>query len=497
MATTKRHRDLATAGAQSAARTRRGARARVASSAIPAPRERLVPASLRASVRPARRGGFSLAELMIALAILAMGLLVIGASLPIGVRYSRDSVNMALGEAAVEHALDLIEQTVNQPNSLAPDGISLSSQATIFAPRFGLSSFAALARGYEPLIKVRALFPRSISAHGMTSGSEEADPPPLGVLTEEVVRTWLTGFFPAATHTGEVDPTPGADGGPWLGWALPSIAMVYPPVLPEPSLSEPPLTAEDYVLNELNRYDRRPLSVDDPKRALDRRIAWAAFYRRVSYAPGSDPELYEFVTVAARLPSAKHCFPVQDPCNPALALANVGTLAPIPWLVAFDANQQLPYPPQGFDLQTGDPLPVGTAPATLRFKCYPNLSGLFPVGSIFIPARNDRDPNAVSGDIYSLVGFGPPAPDALPIYEVAERPDETTVVTKFNGYYPMAGRPDLSGAGYCTSPDPSYWPVWVIPPAVEEFDSNGAPVWPNRSTNVAISRRIVRLERVE
>ena len=86
----------------------------------------------------APRPAFSLAEMMIALAILAMGLLVIGAALPIGIRYTRTSVNIATGEAAAEYALDLIEQSVCIPRRIWDPNVGAGNQngeTGIFVPR--------------------------------------------------------------------------------------------------------------------------------------------------------------------------------------------------------------------------------------------------------------------------------------------------------------------------------------------------------------------------
>lgn len=85
------------------------------------------------------------------------------------------------------------------------------------------------------------------------------------------------------------------------------------------------------------------------------------------------------------------------------------------------------------------------------------------------------------------VGFGPPAPTTLPIYEVVDRPDATTVVVKFNGFYPRKG---------ADTPAPGEWPVWVIPPAFEEVDGNNRPVFGKRSPILAVARRYIRLREI-
>lgn len=60
---------------------------------------------MRRSLRPA----FSLAELMIALAVLGIGLLFIAAALPVGISYSRDSIDFAAASGAADEAFQKLE----------------------------------------------------------------------------------------------------------------------------------------------------------------------------------------------------------------------------------------------------------------------------------------------------------------------------------------------------------------------------------------------------
>lgn len=147
------------------------------------------------------------------------------------------------------------------------------------------------------------------------------------------------------------------------------------------------------------------------------------------------------------------------------------------------------YPLDG----NNDPIVLGgaNAPATLTFYCRPERSGLFPVGTIFIPARNDHRPDRIRFPNLP-VGFGPPASTALPIYEVTERPDDSTIIVKFNGYYPMKGIPNQTQLG---TPLAGEWPVWVVPPAFTEYQG-GAPVAPDQCQIVAVARRYIRLREV-
>jgi prepilin-type N-terminal cleavage/methylation domain-containing protein len=441
--------------------------------------------------------GFSLAEMMIALAILAMGLLVIGAALPIGVRYTRDSVNMATGQAAAEYALDLIEQNVCLHGKILNASGSNLCEPGLFQPRQSNPADPTYPQApgefipdYEPVIKVRPLYTQVINA---TPGSNYYGQT-YDVRVEDVIRNCLN----IGDNTKECD----NQSPPWMRWALPSVVLVYPPIT-----RDTPYLPDDFFGGP---YQPRPVlspgtspAGAETLKALDRRIAWCAFYRRVSYAAGSDPCLYEFIVVAVRLPSERHRFQVQDPSNAGKAdgtkhgargagmpggLNNVDSAAPVPWLVSFTG--QLPAPPGGFD-GFGFPLdaggqPMTAFPATLRFTCHPDREGLFPVGTVFIPARNDFEPDSTSVPPGGRVGFGPPAPTALAIYEVVERPNETTVVVKYNGFYPMQG----TAGSYFPVANASQWPVWVIPPAYEGAGPGGS------SPVVAVARRYVRLREV-
>ena len=496
--------------------------------------------------------GFSLAEMMIALAILGMGLLVIGAALPIGIRYTRASVNKATGEAAAEYALDVIEQNVClRTEILDPNNGALKCEPGVFQPR---NAVGRALHDYEPVIKVRPLHVRAIDGnpasqfYGRQSGAGALAP------TEQSIRFWLP--LGVDTREADADSSLGYPTGPWMRWALPSVATVYPPIS-----SDAPFTAESFITG--NMYLRRPVTEppngSETLKALDRRIVWTAFYRRVSYEAGSDPALYEFIVVALRVPGDGYRFPVQAPNdgggsddgdegpgttggngeNGEMTVTGMGSLgpsggygsasagassggrpggdgnsvggasgietaAPIPWLVSFRSlpsppNQATPFDANGYPLDAqGYAITMGgaNAPATLKFTCRPDRSGLFPVGSIFIPARNDNDPNLLQGSNEPRVGFGPPAPAALPVYEVAERPDEYTVIVKFNGFFPMRLNPVN---GRRDTPDGVQWPVWVIPPAFAEYEGtppNQQPTAPDQCQIVAVARRYMRLREV-
>ena len=111
------------------------------------------------------------------------------------------------------------------------------------------------------------------------------------------------------------------------------------------------------------------------------------------------------------------------------------------------------------------------------------------MGSIFIPAVNDQRYVPSPIGVAQLVGFVPSAPESLPIYEVVERPDDTTVVVKNNGYYPWLN-PGVAGL------NAGAFPVWVIPPAFVERDSNGQPVYERTSPILKVVRRTVTLREI-
>lgn len=477
-----------------------------------------------------QRPAFSLAEMMIALAILAMGLLVIGIALPVGAKFQSESINLATADAAADYAESVIRGRMCIPRDLYEGG-ELVAFSPIFVPRddgegggFGSGGDRGLFDPtYEPLIKVRALWTQNaVATPGGTFGYHDQGNtfyvgPLAPVLPEARVDWWITNM------AGFGQPGPKESGArqfyqssPWIWWSLPSVAMVYPPVEPDTRR-----LATNYfdAFQDSGMYTRRPVTDTgsgvvgaETLKALDRRVNWTAFYRRVSYRTGSDPTYYEFIIVVTRRPSARHQFPVQDVTASAAlgaksssgsqgsqipdAMPGVGSGAPMPWLVTFNS---LPAPPNGFDAQgnplgSGNtPLSIGTAPAFMRFTINPNYSALFPEGGIFIPARNDdyEDAEIVIPENY-LVKFGPISPTVLPIYEVAERPDDQTVLVQYNGYYPMRGdRTPLSASSA------GLWPVWVIPPAFEERDSDGDPLLEDKSPVLKVHRFFINLPEIE
>jgi hypothetical protein len=424
--------------------------------------------------------------MMIALAILAMGLLVIGAALPIGIRYTRTSVNIATGEAAAEYALDLIEQSVciqadvwDQTNTVQ------SRQTGLFLPRDPNGDFNP---NYEPIIKVRPLLSTNIAA---APGFPQNEVYPgygvnRGVVVEDYVARWYADAGGGVAGKFECD---SAAPGWWLWPVVPVVNFIYPPI--ETTTWGDP---NSYFLYP-GPYERPLVSQVDRAKVAAQRTSWVAFYRRVSYADGSDPFLYEFIVVTVRLPSARHRFPVQNPATLGY-LADADCAVPVPWMVVLASVPRLT--PNTDYMESWDPaghphhylLSGFRAPGTLRLGAASSDAPLIPVGSIVVPARNDRVPDAFGQPGNSATaGFVPSSLDTLPIYEVVDRVETTTgydIIVKDNGFYPWLA------AGFI---DPINWPVWVIPPAFEEL-SSGQPVFPNRSPIVAVARRYVRLREV-
>ncbi len=430
---------------------------------------------------------------MIALAILAMGLLVIGAALPVGIRYTRASVNIATGQAAAEYALDLIEQNVCIYRQILDGSGNQIRESGLFVPRFwdhppdpnGVSD-----PNHEPMIKVRPLFSTNIAvAPGFPQNEVypgyDVNP---GVVVEDYVAGWY-----AAAGGGTADKLECDSATPmfWLWPAAPVVSSIFPPV-ETTSWGDP----NSYFVYP-GPYARLLVPQAERMKVAAQRTSWVAFYRRVSYADGSDPFLYEFIVVSVRLPSARHRFPVQNPAAPGY-LANADCAVPVPWMVVF-ASVPLLDPStdyvESWDTNNHPQHYLTSAfrsPGTLRFRAAFSDGQLLPVGSILVPTRNDREPTKFSAipPPVARAGFVPSSLDTLPIYEVVDRIEVSNgydIIVKDNGFHPWL----LEGFT-----NPINWPVWVIPPAFEELDASGQPVFPDRSPIVAVARRYVRLREV-
>lgn len=550
---------------------------------------------------PAR--AFSLAEMMIALVILGLGLLFIAAALPAGLEYSRSTVDTAAADEAVQHAMETVLQGLRTSRALTSDPSepvvaigatkpparaalytvgSARRRDGIFRPRMNLPDatyplYRPLLRApaippptispappaaqvppldYEPKIKVR---PLTLGNMAMTSN------PPRGTkivddgesLIQLYVQT-VAVFVPPPDWLPEYDLSPGdslAGASPWFGLLqnppFSGVTRVFPPIEPRA-----PFRPEDFF-NDAPEYRTFAVrsaaddvsgdllldgeTIGERLKAIERRVGWTAFYRRVAYTartlhdPSSatvgdeyyyfepaDALTYEVIIVVTRRATVNHRFAAQRIDDGAVAstfsdpqAVNPATIGsddlsrhrgadralPTPWLVTFSgARTSLPIPndttaPYAYDVTLSrldtasdrvlNPDPAAfTPPPKLTFVCSPALDGLLPVGSIVIPAAND-DYNWAP--LTRQAGFVPHVPAQLPIYEVIERPDATTVIVKNNGVYPWVA-PTAGAIDF---------PVWIIPPSFAERDATGQPVYDRRSPIVSVQRRIVRLPEVQ
>lgn len=472
----------------------------------------------------ATRPAFSLAELMIALAVLGMGLLVIAAALPAGVKYTKQTVDQATGAAAADYAFELIEQNVAlrdkivDPNTAPP---TLRHAPTLFQPRFppgsgdllkedgsfgadGILDVGRPARLLtapnplvEPIVKVRPLFVQNVEAQPGGGGDEfnEREPEAENAIFRWLNMVWSGGFaYPLDQRECQPgDSIAGFNRG-WLRPALPSITTVYPAVTTDTEQKPSDFIDNPYAPQPLSDAGGSPLGYETRK-ALERRTVWTAFYRRVSYAPEADPALYEFIVVVCRRPTKKHWFPVQDadyggkpltgdPEPLSYDRGDYGALTPVPWLVTFSPLvNALPVPPMdggggapGYSTSSGRSDGAGDrslapdyeAPASLTFVASAAVGALLPKGSIFIPALNDWAPSALN--LMAPGGSLDPGPGG------GSDPDIFIIVNQMAGFVPSAPEalPIYTVTDRIARPDGRY--DIVVP-------NNGLSPWVNENAN--------------
>jgi len=307
---------------------------------------------------------FSLAELMIALGILGIGLLIIAAALPIGMQKTRDTAEQALGDAATAYALDVVAARLRLPRDVAGDQLSAPRRDNLFRPRVGsLPNFGKLApdpvvpgREYEPWIKVRPLVTQNLWHTSRGTGSEPKPGTAFDTVNERIEgqirgavnRAWgkddpwpLEAFAPEISPPIETglsrflySPAPPAQRSGWLPPALSVLETVYPAVAPDPVLikignRDVRFTQDEFFRSPDQRHGLRtrlpaeswePPPGSEAEKALARRVSWVTFYRRLAYdtvneggtalvAPATR-NLYEFIALAVVRPTDQHRFPV-------------------------------------------------------------------------------------------------------------------------------------------------------------------------------------------
>lgn len=452
------------------------------------------------------RLAFSLAEMMIALAILGLGLLFIAASLPAGIDYNRKTIDLINGDAASESAWAEIEQSVRTSSRPIPTSAP-RNVSSVFRPRnvvvaAGGQEFR-VNNTFEPVFKVRPLVMRNISLDALSGGGGAADVvdygeaaitaaigPAAGPTQTDFATTFAASLanHPAIGAFARLYPSPGLARPVGVGDVRDFLSAVggnneYPWYAP----STPPALTPD--------SGQAGSFVQDLRKAAATRIGWAALYRRVSYATTGtapnleavDPLLYEFVLVVMRRVSDTERYASQDlnagSFTDPVALGPTGDrAAPRPWLVAFqDFENELDAGTDYDGAVLERPLLAAfTDRPNLRFRCSQRAGALLPVGSIVVPALNDVNPAA------QAFGFAPNSAEALPIYRVLERPDATTVVLENNGLYPWKA-PGVNWQD---------WYVWVFPPAFSQRDGSGQPIFEQRSSILTVQRRMLRLPEI-
>lgn len=458
-------------------------------------------------MNPSCRGrcasAFSLIEMMIALIILGFGLLIVGAALPVGLTYNRESGDLVLGEAAIDYGFETIEQFIRRSDLY-------QSASTV----------------YEPFIKVRPLLCGNVDASGLDLGATFDD-------TEITIGVWTTFTASPADGPDYWSPIQYPPVEPECYSRFPGLFRTFPTVTPDNAFTVAGYFSSPYWRTRIAKTSSPAYGNNKASKSVDGLIHWTAFYRRVSYSSltpsastsrgmAGEDSIYEFIMVATRRPSVNHRFARQDtaasgnpwmnpmplPAYPTAVRGPVGNdrFAPVAWLVTFSNNNgatlpaypalapspTVPSPPGPPDNRN---LAVGAVePATLEFRASAAVARLLPPGSIFIPARNDSGVSNAAAPMVpprSIVGFVPHTPDSTPIYEVVERVPPRgggansnalwSIKVKNPGVYPYVQSPPQ---------DPQQWPVWVIPPAVSGGRNQ---TFEGKSPIIGVERRVIRI----
>lgn len=336
-----------------------------------------MPTHLRQPGPPrATRRGFSLAEMLIALAILAFGLLVVGAALPLGLRFTRESMDMINGEAAADQALAQISHSTRLSKWRSADG------------QYTLDNVFRLDPNSPTLTSLIRAFPLVLGNVDMTR--DDSDPANALVRDDHallLIRAWTyaVGFSEAKCAASEYDV--------WMPTVVPALERVYPAVTPG-------FTVADFASDP---YEAPAYQPRDILTARERRLGWTTLARQAYHASADTALLYEITTFVTRRPGVDYGFPVQDWDwasrefyrlfqEPRAAIDSGGTgeplkrLLPEPWLVCFTELPQ--YSPGSYEAET----------SVLRFRCTPEVGRLLPVGAIFVPALTTQT-GTTAGDV--------------------------------------------------------------------------------------------------
>ncbi len=426
------------------------------------------------------RAGFSLAEMMIALAVLGMGLLIIGAALPLGVRYTRESINLAKGEAAGEHALDTIGRMVRLRERawLGTSG-PLYVYDGVYRQWGGPDEDGSGPGNYyygegQEAVSIVQVWPLVMNNIEFSGSADPAELPDDSAFVN--VRDWLDAWY------NELGLVPGdvcgyvADPVVMMP-AVSALERVYPPVNGEVPHGVDEFYDDPYPPPALLQPGEQRKVVEDSM------IGWTALYRRVSPATSARGQrLYEFVVIATRRPGPAYGFAVQDDqspfAQPEAALAGSGLLkraAPVPWLVCFE---ELPY--------DGDPIledVSGSGPLT--FKCSEKVGKLLPEGSVFFPA-------VISGmDATHLgVSFGGAGEKKLYEFTVDVDPGSWSTGDQFDrDWSPLDDCGSEVGGDYywCYEVDPARGLIWKLDGRRVDEDLADWGVWKDASRTWEIS----------
>jgi len=509
----------------------------------------------RLTTRITGRRAFSLAELMVALIILGLGLLFIAAALPVGLEYTRQTVDLGASEAGGEYALEQVQAGLRTSSKMqhpdVPDYPGLPRRLDgIFQPRLSAAPYETVDR-YEPFFKVRPLVMGNVrfeAPEGSNNTREIVDD------AERVIGKYLSALSitaPSLAHEVDIWLLTNHTG---LGLAenplVPGVARVYPPIEPVRSY-----LADDFLdgTNGDDDYTRYGLRIDildgdddelpdrEWAKTLDTRIAWTAFYRRVAWdepGPGTppsfeaansppvddiltDPLKYELIVVVTRRPTVRHRFPRQNIDNnnnltdfeKPLAYVpgdSVGDdydsttgfgagrdrVAPMPWLVTFRINSGNSLPT--LDASNYDTSDAWSDRMILNYSDPPTLEFTCePELGRLLPPGSIFIP-AVN-DNYRQNGAGLLYTRATGF--VPHSPHACPiykVVEAIEGEQtddPWTIVVENNGLypWIAGGNDESQWPVWIIPPSFIERDSDEQPIYEPTSPIIGVYRRLITL----